>query len=67
MNFYDAIGQAKAKKENEFKAPKADKPKAGADVRKIVNLMAGDTDRVRIFVSSNRSLINRLGRFRKLL
>ena len=35
------------KKEEKDKAAKADDPKAGADVGKIVNLMAGDANRVR--------------------
>lgn len=40
-------GQAKAKKKQaKEKAAKADEPKAGADVGKIVNLMAGDANRV---------------------
>src|SRR5882757_8650657 len=34
------------KKEEKDKAAKADDPKAGADVGKIVNLMAGDANRV---------------------
>lgn len=42
-----AIGKTKAqKKEDKEKAAKADDPKAGADVGKIVNLMAGDANRV---------------------
>ena len=41
------LGQAKAKKkQDKEKAAKADDPKAGADVGKIVNLMAGDANRV---------------------
>lgn len=31
----------------DMRDPKADDPKAGADVGKIVNLMAGDANRVR--------------------
>ena len=34
------------KKEDKDKAAKADDPKAGADVGKIVNLMAGDANKV---------------------
>jgi len=34
------------KKEDKKKAASADDPKAGADVGKIVNLMAGDANRV---------------------
>ena len=37
---------AAEKKEEKDKAVKADDPKAGADVGKIVNLMAGDANRV---------------------
>ena len=37
------IAQAKAAKD---KANKADDPKAGADIGKIVNLMSSDTNRV---------------------
>lgn len=45
---YKNSGQNKAKKkEDKEKADKADDPKAGADVGKIVNLMAGDANRVR--------------------
>jgi len=41
-------GKTKAQKRAEKeKAAKADDPKAGADVGKIVNLMAGDANRVR--------------------
>ena len=41
-------GKSKAKKkEDKEKAAKADDPKAGADTGKIVNLMAGDANRVR--------------------
>ncbi|TFK26992.1 hypothetical protein FA15DRAFT_614912 [Coprinopsis marcescibilis] len=36
----------KEKKEEKEKAAKADDPKAGADVGKIVNLMAGDANRI---------------------
>lgn len=39
--------QAKAAKDN---AKKADDPKAGADIGKIVNLMSSDTNRVRYLV-----------------
>jgi hypothetical protein len=42
-------GKSKAKKKAEKeKAAKADDPQAGADVGKIVNLMAVDANRVRI-------------------
>ena len=41
------LGKTKAeKKQEKEKAAKADDPKAGADVGKIVNLMAGDANRV---------------------
>lgn len=39
---------AKKTKEEKAKEAKADDPKAGADVGKIVNLMAGDANRVRL-------------------
>ncbi|KAF8153792.1 multidrug resistance-associated ABC transporter [Crassisporium funariophilum] len=39
------------KKEEKEKAAKADDPKAGADVGKIVNLMAGDANRISQMVS----------------
>ena len=45
------------KKEEREKAAKADDPKAGADVGKIVNLMAGDCNRVR---DINLSFFSRL-------
>ena len=48
------VGKTKAQKKSEEKdkAAKADDPKAGADVGKIVNLIAGDCNRVRnIFFS----------------
>lgn len=50
-------GKSKAKKKEENKlrkekAEKADDPKAGADVGKIVNLMAGDANRVSQTISS---------------
>ena len=41
------VDNSKAQKEEKDKAAKADDPKAGADVGKIVNLMAGDCNRVR--------------------
>ena len=45
---HNLVDKTKAqKKEEKDKAAKADDPKAGADVGKIVNLMAGDADRVR--------------------
>ncbi|TFK37295.1 multidrug resistance-associated ABC transporter [Crucibulum laeve] len=40
-----------AKKEEKDKAAKADDPKAGADVGKIVNLMAGDANRISGMIS----------------
>jgi len=41
------VDKSKAQeKEEKDKAAKADDPKAGADVGKIVNLMAGDANRV---------------------
>ena len=39
-------GKTKDKKAEKAKAEKADDPKAGADIGKIVNLMAGDANRV---------------------
>ncbi|KAF8963320.1 multidrug resistance-associated ABC transporter [Flammula alnicola] len=45
--------KAKAKKkEDKEKAAKADEPKAGADVGKIVNLMAGDANRISQTISA---------------
>ena len=45
------LGKTKAeKKQEKEKAAKADDPKAGADVGKIVNLMAGDANRVSDFL-----------------
>ncbi|PPQ62804.1 hypothetical protein CVT24_000498 [Panaeolus cyanescens] len=45
-------GRTKAqKKEDKEKAAKADDPKAGADVGKIVNLMAGDANRISQMIS----------------
>ena len=44
------LGKTKAKKKREKeKAAKADDSKAGADIGKIVNLMAGDANRVSKF------------------
>uniref|UniRef100_A0A8H7XII1 Multidrug resistance-associated ABC transporter n=1 Tax=Psilocybe cubensis TaxID=181762 RepID=A0A8H7XII1_PSICU len=40
------------KKEEKEKAAKADDPKAGADVGKIVNLMAGDANRISMTISA---------------
>ena len=40
------VDNSKVQKEEKDKAAKADGPKAGADVGKIVNLMAGDCNRV---------------------
>jgi hypothetical protein len=44
------------KKEEKDKAAKADDPKAGADVGKIVNLIAGDSTRVRNIICLSRIL-----------
>ena len=44
------------KKEEEDKAAKADDPKAGAGVGKIVNLIAGDSNRVRNITYFSRLL-----------
>ena len=44
------------KKEDKDKAAKADDPKAGADVGKIVNLIAGDSSGVRNIISFSRLL-----------
>lgn len=41
------------KKEEKEKAEKADDPKAGADVGKIVNLMANDANRVSVAYALN--------------
>jgi hypothetical protein len=47
-------GKSRAKaKEDKAKTAKADDPKAGADVGKIVNLMAGDANRVRDFFEAS--------------
>ena len=44
------LGKMKAeKKQEKEKAAKADDPKAGADVGKIINLMAGDANRISKF------------------
>ncbi|KAF9526193.1 multidrug resistance-associated ABC transporter [Crepidotus variabilis] len=47
----DAKQAKKDKKDKKDKAAKADEPKAGADVGKIVNLMAGDANRISHMVS----------------
>ena len=52
------------KKEEKDKAAKADDPKAGADVGKIVNLIAGDSNRVRNIICVSRLLL--ISRFRSL-
>ena len=50
------IDKTKAqKKEEKDKAAKADDPRAGADIGKIVNLIAGDSNRVRNIVCFPRS------------
>ena len=47
---YTLVDKTKAeKKEEKDKAAKADDPKAGADVGKIVNLIASDSNKVRNF------------------
>ena len=47
FSIHTLIDKTKAqKKEEKDKASKADDPKAGADVGKIVNLIAGDSNRV---------------------
>jgi len=43
-------------KEEKDKAAKADDPKAGADIGKIVNLIAGDCNRVRDIICFSRLL-----------
>ncbi|KAF9442983.1 hypothetical protein P691DRAFT_713861, partial [Macrolepiota fuliginosa MF-IS2] len=43
--------EKKSKSEKEAEKEKADDPKAGADVGKIVNLMSGDVDKIRFSVS----------------
>ena len=64
-------GPSKALKKPEDekdKAAKADDPKAGADVGKIVNLIAGDCNRVRSIIYFSRILFYFLltSRFRSL-
>ena len=50
------IDKTKAqKKEEKDKAAKADNPRAGADIGKIVNLIAGDSNRVRNIICFPRS------------
>ena len=44
------------KKEEKDKAAKADDPKAGAGIGKIVNLIAGDATRVRNIICFSRIL-----------
>ena len=45
---HTSVDKTKAqKKEEKDKAAKADNPRAGADVGKIVNLIAGDSSRLR--------------------
>ena len=46
MIFVPDIVKDKSKKSKEKPVEKADDPRAGADVGKIVNLMAGDANRV---------------------
>ena len=46
------------KKEEKDKAAKADDPKAGADVGKIVNLIHGDCNRVRNIIYFSRLSFN---------
>ena len=48
----------KTPEEEKEKAAKADDPKAGADVGKIVNLIAGDCNRVRKIICFSRLLSN---------
>jgi len=48
----DAASAQKSSKEEKEKAAKVDDPKAGADVGKIVNLMAGDASQVSQVVSA---------------
>ncbi|KAH9943429.1 multidrug resistance-associated ABC transporter [Epithele typhae] len=48
----DAAANKKAKAPGAKADPKADEPKAGADVGKIVNLMAGDANRIAMTVSA---------------
>jgi hypothetical protein len=51
------VGKTKAQKKDEKdKAAKADDPKAGADVGKIVNLIAGDSSRVGNIICFSRLL-----------
>ena len=50
------VDNSKAQKEEKDKAAKADDPKSGADVGKIVNLMAGDCNRVRNIIYFSRFL-----------
>ena len=64
LSIHTLVDKTKAqKKEERDKAAKADDPKAGADVGKIVNLIAGDANRVRnviLFFSFYFFLIPRL-------
>ena len=63
------LGKTKAeKKQEKEKAAKADDPKAGADVGKIVNLMAGDANRVSkfCFLCPDIGSRNRIARYHKL-
>lgn len=55
------VEKSKAKKKEEkAKAEKADDPKAGADVGKIVNLMANDANRVRVTLFSTPQKMNKI-------
>lgn len=44
--------EKKAAKDKQDKQDKADEPKAGADIGKIVNLMAGDANRISQTISA---------------
>lgn len=54
LNYKTEKSKADKKAEKE-KAEKADDPKAGADVGKIVNLMSGDANRVSEALASSTS------------
>ena len=55
FSIHTLVDKTKAqKKEEKDKAAKADDPKAGADVGKIVNLIHGDCNRVRSIIYFSR-------------
>ena len=59
LSIHILVDKTKAqKKEEKDKAEKADDPKAGADIGKIVNLIAGDSNRVRNIIYFSRLCCN---------